>query len=373
MEPIFVTGATGKIGGAVAAELLSRGVPVRAFVRAVDARSDQLRSKGAQIVVGDIFDYDSLLHALTGCTRAFYCPPMDPYISQSAMAFALAAADAGTRSIVGLSQWLANPASPALLTRGHWLVDRTFARLPETTFTIVNPGYFADNILGQLIAMAANLGQYPWPYGDSLNAWPSNEDIAGVAVAALLDPARHNGRTYRPTGPKLISGRDVADTLSRVLGRRVTFRSMPEWMFLKAVRAAGFSSFVQFQMVTYNEEQRRGAFAYNAPTDHVLRATGREAEPFEATVARYAALPEAQASFRNRLSALGQLMKIITTPLLDFKRFERLAGLPVAPTPRLSVGDERWRIEHAPRPDVPRICEANAARLDTAALDDVVA
>ncbi len=355
MEPIFVTGATGKIGGAVARELLSRGVPVRAFVRSIDSRSDELHSRGAQVVAGDLADYDALLAALLGTKRAFYVPPMDAYVVQNATAFALAASDAGIQSIVGLSQWLANPASPSLLTRGHWLVDKLFARIPGVTFTIVNPGFFADNVLSRTIAMAANLGQYPWPYGDSLNAWPSNEDIARVAVAALLEPERHDRRIYRPTGPRLLSGRDIAETLSRTLGRRITLMHMPSWLYDKALRAAGLSPFMQLQMRTYNEEQRRGTFAYNAPTDHVLRATGHEAEPIEVTVQRYAELPAAQQTSSNWLSAVQQLMKIVAMPALNVERFARSVQLPAAPAPSLSIDDERWRAQHASRPDEPQI------------------
>jgi NAD(P)H dehydrogenase (quinone) len=206
-----------------------------------------------------------------------------------------------------------------------------------------------------MIGIAANLGRYPWPYGDSTNAWPSNEDIARVAAAALLDPERHDRRIYRPTGPRLLSGRQIAETLSRVLGRPVTLMHMPDWMLARALRAAGFPPFVQLQMRTYNEEQRRGAFAYNAPTDHVLRATGREAESFETTVRRYADGPNTQSSFRNRFAALAQLAKILLTPTLDFDSFTRTSSLPATPSPRLSVGDDRWRFEHRPQLDVPRM------------------
>ena len=355
MEPILVTGATGKIGGAVAAQLLSRGVAVRALARSDDARAERLRCAGAEVFVGDMFDFDSLLAAMRGTTRAFYCPPWDPFMIQSATAFALAASDARLRSIVSLSQWLANPASPALLTRQHWLIDRLFAQIPDITLTIVNPGFFADNVLSNMVAMAAHLGQYPWPYGDSLNAWPSNEDIARVVVAALVEPERHDRQVYRPTGPALLSGQDIADTLARVLGRRVKLMQMTDWMFAKAVRAAGFSPFAQLQLRTYNREQQRGAFAYSAPTDHVLRATGHQPESFETTVRRYAALPAAQPSFGNRLSAVAQMMKIVFTPALDVDRFEREALLPIPVSARLSIDDERWLREHHPGTDVPRI------------------
>jgi len=57
------------------------------------------------------------------------------------------------------------------------------------------------------IGLAAHLGIFPWIYGDSRNAPPSNEDIARLAVAALMDPGRHAGKTYRPTGPELLGAR----------------------------------------------------------------------------------------------------------------------------------------------------------------------
>ena len=54
--------------------------------------------------------------------------------------------------------------------------------------------------------IAAHLGILPLPVArESRNAPPSVDDIARVAVAALLDPARHAGKSYRPTGPKLLT------------------------------------------------------------------------------------------------------------------------------------------------------------------------
>jgi NAD(P)H dehydrogenase (quinone) len=51
--------------------------------------------------------------------------------------------------------------------------------------------------------VAAQLGVLPAPTGAGRNAPPSNKGIARVAVGALLDPHRHDGRAYRPTGPTL--------------------------------------------------------------------------------------------------------------------------------------------------------------------------
>ena len=90
------------------------------------------------------------------------------------------------------------------MTRQLWLVDRLFSMTPGVTHTIVRPGIFADAYLAT-IGSAVYLGIFPWMSGNSRNAPPSNEDIARVAVAALMDPARHAGKSYRPTGPELLA------------------------------------------------------------------------------------------------------------------------------------------------------------------------
>src|SRR5215475_3969429 len=75
---------------------------------------------------------------------------------------------------------------------------------------------------------------------DSRNAPPSNEDIARVAVAALMDPARHAGKSYRPTGPELLGAEDMAKAIGRAVGRSVKFVPTPTWLFMKGARMAGY-------------------------------------------------------------------------------------------------------------------------------------
>jgi len=66
-----------------------------------------------------------------------------------------------------------------------------------------------DSAYLETIGLAAHLGVFPWMYGNSRNAPPSNEDIARVAVEALMNPARHAGQSYRPTGPELLGADDM--------------------------------------------------------------------------------------------------------------------------------------------------------------------
>ena len=144
---ILVTGATGKTGSVVVAELLKAGYPVRAMVHREDGRSARLKAQGAEIAVADMSDVERVADALKDVQRAYYCPPFDPYMIQGAVAFAVAAKESRLEHIVGLTQWLASPSHPSLMTRQHWLVDRLFSMTPGVAHTIVRPGFFADAYL----------------------------------------------------------------------------------------------------------------------------------------------------------------------------------------------------------------------------------
>lgn len=94
-EPrILVTSAAGRTGSVAVLELLRKGFPVRAFVRRNDARSETLRTAGAEIFVGDLFDLSDLRRALIDVQRAYHCPPFGPNLLHGMMLFALAAEEA---------------------------------------------------------------------------------------------------------------------------------------------------------------------------------------------------------------------------------------------------------------------------------------
>src|SRR3954452_141117 len=73
--PLLVTGAAGRIGGvgATVVDLLRRrGLPVRAMVHRDDARADELRAQGAEVVVGDLTRAEDIARAIDGCRRMYF-------------------------------------------------------------------------------------------------------------------------------------------------------------------------------------------------------------------------------------------------------------------------------------------------------------
>lgn len=342
---ILVTGATGKTGSAVVAELLNAGYPVRAMVRREDGRSARLQAQGAEIAVAEMSDVERISDALNGVGRAYYCPPITPYMIQGAAAFAVAVKGAHLESVVSLTQWLASPSHPSLMTRQHWLADRMFSMTPEVGHTLINPGFFADVYLAT-IGVAAQFGVFPWMFGNSRNAPPSTEDIARVAAAALMHPARHAGKTYRPTGPKLLGAEEMAQAIGRAVGRSVRTVPAPTWLFMKNARMSGYPIDVLSNVRYYIEDHKHGAFEMGAPTTDVLDVTGRPAEHFETIARRYAALPRNQRNPGNWLREFAQFLMAPFSPGYNFDRYDRELRRPFPSGPQFAPESEAWLREH---------------------------
>ncbi len=348
---ILVTGATGKTGGAVARQLLADGWPVRALVHTEDARSAALRQAGAEVVVADLFDVRQLKAALTGVRRAYYVTLFKPGLSRAAQAFADAASQTGLQTVVQLSQWLSHPTHPSIQTRETWAADQTFAALRGTEHIIVNPGMFADNFL-RVIDFASLLYVYPVLTGTSASAPVANEDIARVVVALLKQPEGHAGRRYRPTGPRLLTGLDMAQAIARVVGHRVLPVDLPMWLFRKAARMSGADIHEIYNYGHYLQEHRRGSFSLaGGVTDVVERLTGTPAESFETTAARYAALPFAQQSLGNRLKAFLRFNVLPLYPGHDLAGYERREGFAMPAQASLAIDTPSWTRAHRAQMD----------------------
>jgi hypothetical protein len=184
------------------------------------------------------------------------------------------------------------------------------------------------------------------PFGDGLNAPPSNEDIARVATGVLAGPALHIGKTYRPTGPELISPQDVAGTLGHILGRKVSYKDVPFKTFSKAGAAQGFQPFELSQIRYYAEDLKSGAFAVGGPTNHVLEVSGQAPENFETMARRYIDDPSLiypGVKIGTKAQAIGFLLKMLATKAPDLDAWEREHGYPILNDPVLSQDSSEWR------------------------------
>ncbi len=352
---ILVTSASGNTGQPVTLQLLEKGFPVRAFVHRIDARSRRLADAGAEIFEGDQYDISDMRRAMGGVKRAYQCAPTAPNGLYFNAVFTAAAHEARLEHLVILGQWLMAANHPSLFTREVYISD-VLARLsPNMTVTSVDPGWFAENYL-MVLASAAHLGMFTMPLGpgdEKKNAPPSNEDIASVAVGALIDPETHAGQRYRPTGPELLSPNEIAAAMGRALGRKVSYMDISEKMMTKALRAnppSNYSEAAVSQLALYADEYRRGSFAVNAPTRDVEIVGGRTPEGFEDIVRRHvAAQPNLKPSFGRRLAAIIRFIKILVTPALDLAKVQSDRDYVQTKQPQFSQESEEWAKAHVPQ------------------------
>lgn len=343
---ILVTSAAGHIGRPVVLQLRASGYPVRAFVRTDDRRAEALRQAGADIFVGDIRDFRDLRKALHGVQRAFHCPPFSPNTLYDATLFAVAAEEAKLEVVALLGAWNPHASHPSIHQRGHWIAHQVYRWMPSVDTIHLAPGFFAfDYFLG--LPAIVHFGQFMAPLGDGLNAPPANEDIARVASSVLMNPTAHIGRSYRPTGPRLLSPADIAGIFGQVLKRQVVYKDVPFAMFQKAAQALGYPIEQIAHVRYYADEVREGTYAVSAPTEHVLEVTGTAPEDFETTARRYFANPALiyhGLSAGSKASAIPFLFRMMLTRPVDLDAWENDRGYPLIRDAQLAHESDEWRV-----------------------------
>jgi uncharacterized protein YbjT (DUF2867 family) len=110
-------------------------------------------------------------------------------------------------------------------------------------------------------------------------------DVAAVAAEIAASPAPHAGKTYWISGPELISNYDVADALSRLLGRTITYRELSFEENKNAMISAGVPEAIA--------KMNAQAFSLTAEGDaewvseDVLTILGRKARSYEQFASDY--------------------------------------------------------------------------------------
>jgi NAD(P)H dehydrogenase (quinone) len=227
MTSTLVTGATGATGLATIRALHGSDVHVRALVHNDDARCDPLRALGADVVTGDLLDIDSVASALDGVDTAYFVYPVHPRLIDATAYFAQAATEAGVSAIVNMSQRPARRESKSHASLNHWIGEQILDRV-EVPVTHLRSSLFADWLLyaGQNERIIET-NVLALPFGNTRFAPIAAEDQGRVIATILTDPAPHAGQVYYLNGPEVMTGTDIAQSVSDVLGRSIVYYPMP--------------------------------------------------------------------------------------------------------------------------------------------------
>lgn len=251
-HPILITGAAGgqqgSTGRVIATLLLEQGIPVRAFVHKLDARSEELRQRGAEIVEGDLLNPASVQAAMKEVKRAYFTYPVADGLLEAATIFAATARDVGLELVVNNSQFQGTPDDPAFRdlehapsfrNLQHRLADRIFDWAEVGAVHLQTPPYYENvrALVRQSVA-AQDAVFLPWGDGDAVIPLAGAEDVARVAATLLTNSAISGmpSENVYPLVSETLTVREIVETLGRAIGRPIRYVAITDEQWADAVK-----------------------------------------------------------------------------------------------------------------------------------------
>jgi len=280
---IVVTGATGRLGGAVVEQLLER-VPADAIGVSVrdPAKAAGLAGRGVRVRHGDFDDAGSLTHAFEGAEQVLLVSAAttgEAAVQQHRTAIG-AAATAGVRRIVYTSHMGVNPASPFAPMPDH---AATEAMLEESglAFTALRNGFYASSGL-MLLGRALETGEVAAP-ADGPVSWTDHDDLA-EAAAIVLTEGGVDGPTPPLTGTEALDLADIATIAADVTGRPIRRTVVPDAEYRATLVGHGVPEPAADLLVDLFTASRQGEFAAVDPA--LERLLGRPPRTIRDVVGR---------------------------------------------------------------------------------------
>jgi uncharacterized protein YbjT (DUF2867 family) len=234
-------GITGKVGGATAGHLLTRGKEVRALVRNREKASSWAK-QGVELVDGDWDDSAAIKRALEGVEGAFvmlpavWAPSPDYKEAKSVIAnYVEALTKAAPPRVVALSSMGANRTSGLGMITALSLLEQGFRDLRSPIAFVRAGGFFENFLYGLHVAQGGTLPVYYNPTNRK-STMVATADI-GAEVATLLTGRAWSGHRVVELG-SMVSADEVAAQLGEVMQRDVKAFAIP--------RAGWATAFEQF-------------------------------------------------------------------------------------------------------------------------------
>jgi uncharacterized protein YbjT (DUF2867 family) len=264
---ILVTGPTGKVGK----EVVRRLQEVNASFR-IATRSPQ-KSSGVQTVAFDLDRPETFGPALTGVERLFL---LSSGGTEREGPVVDAAKKAGVKHIVKLSVWGAE--TEALeFGRHHRPIEKRIqaSRIP---WTFLRPNGFMQNYVVHFAGTIKTQSAFYLPHRDARISVIDVRDIAAVAAKALTEKG-HEDKAYTLSGPEALNNTEIAEKISRSIGKKVTHVNVSEEDYRKGVLAAGIPPAYADALVDLQRYYVSGAGSRVTPD--VQRVTGRKPISFD--------------------------------------------------------------------------------------------
>jgi uncharacterized protein YbjT (DUF2867 family) len=224
---ILVTGATGQQGGSLARLLLQKKHKVYALTRNTQSSAAQdLRNKGADIIKGDLDDFDSLEHAVKDVESIFLMgtPFEDGTEGETRRGKLMAdiAKENKVEHLVYSSVANADKNTGIPHFESKYKIEQHIKNL-GIPYTIIGPTFFMENLLGPGLEQ----GQLALPLSPSTILQQSAlETIAEFSSMVLEHHKPFLGKRIDIVSDE-VTGEQAANILSNVLGYKIKYVPIP--------------------------------------------------------------------------------------------------------------------------------------------------
>src|SRR5256712_7518256 len=276
---ILITGASGNIGREVLKQALAVGLNIRATFQSPD-----IAAKAPAGLEGVIMDYakpETIRQALHGVEKIFLVGPPVRDLPALEANFVKEVRAAGRQHIVKLS---ALGGRESMFPSGHRDSEENIeaSALP---YTFLRPNGFMQNLVNYNAGTIRSQNAFYGCQGNGAVSIVDIRDIAAVAVIVLA-ASGHEGKSYTLTGGEALTNGNVAEKISRVAGREISYVDLPPAEFKKAILSAGTPEWSAEALLDLQRLYREGKASL--VTGDVERLTGREPITFDRFARDYA-------------------------------------------------------------------------------------
>ncbi|MDR3493323.1 MAG: SDR family oxidoreductase [Ancalomicrobiaceae bacterium] len=272
-QTLLVTGAAGKLGRLVVAELLSKGGNRLIAGSRDPSKLADLAAKGAETARVDFDDEASLDAAFAGVDRLLLISTDavgEPGLRLRQHEKAVnAAAKAGVKHIVYTSMPKPEPGSAIVFAADHYGTEQAI-EASRLAYTILRVSWYQENFLMSLPNVLAS-GQWFTAAGEGKVSHIARADVAKAAVAALASTATASA-TYNLTSDEALSTDEIAKLASDVFGKPIQVTHVSDEALKAGLMQHGVPEFMAGFIVCFDTNTRLGGVT--PPTGDFAKLTG---------------------------------------------------------------------------------------------------